>query len=84
VVEWDSLENCCVGNCTVGSNPTPSAKLLEHDARAIFFLLEHEKAQPQVSARGWTNSQELSGISFNGFVGNPNRLCWSPDRANGR
>jgi molybdate transport system ATP-binding protein len=25
-VEWDGLENRCAGNCTVGSNPTPSAK----------------------------------------------------------
>ena len=25
MVDPDSLENCCVGNCTVGSNPTPSA-----------------------------------------------------------
>ena len=24
-VESGSLENCCAGNCTVGSNPTPSA-----------------------------------------------------------
>ena len=25
MVELDSLENCCAGNCTVGSNPTLSA-----------------------------------------------------------
>ncbi len=27
MVELDSLENCCAGNCTVGSNPTLSAIL---------------------------------------------------------
>ena len=29
MADQDSLENCCAGNCTVGSNPTPSAIVSE-------------------------------------------------------
>ncbi|GEM_PF-1439811 len=39
VVEWDGLENRCMGNCTEGSNPSLSAQTIfqpRHDSQGFF------------------------------------------------
>ena len=48
LADQDSLENCCAGNCTVGSNPTPSAMNTDHYSGAVAQLGEHRSRSPGV------------------------------------
>ena len=46
MAEGAALEMPCTGNCTVGSNPTPSAIFLERSMNLRLAVLDGEVAVP--------------------------------------
>ncbi len=48
-VEGTGLENRRAGNCTVGSNPTPSASLQRSNFLGMIFQIPKLPSEPQYS-----------------------------------
>jgi hypothetical protein len=71
VDEGGGLENRYTGNCIVGSNPTPSARLgtkrpVDRNLRACFFG-EISKRPPNVPQRVWVTSTSTTFYYIRNF-----------------